>query len=95
MALPAEELLKQAPWLQYVYVRRASLFSRTDEGGIRFLPQGDPESPEPRLVEQLLTVSPDAFPPGFRLVKELAFEQPTHAPYARLFAIERTRRETP
>jgi hypothetical protein len=88
---PAAELIARAPQVRYVFVHRQSLFTLLPNGGMKFLPAGDPGSPDPRLVSDLINASPDALPPGFRLVKELAFEQPAHVVYARVFAIDRPR----
>ncbi len=85
---PAAELAARAPQVRYVFVHRQSMFQLQPNGGMRFLPGGDPGSPDPRLVSDLINASPDALPAGFRLVKELAFEKPAHVVYARVFAIE-------
>lgn len=88
MEMSPRELQSAAPYVRYVYVRRMSLFRRRPEGGLQFMPGGDPSSPDPALVRELLERPPDNLPPGFRLLKELAFERPAHLPYARLFMIE-------
>lgn len=84
---PAAQLHARAPQVRYVLVHRQALFRRLENGRMQFLPGGDPGSPDPRLVADLIDASVDALPPRFRLVKELAFEQPTHVVYARVFAI--------
>lgn len=88
MEMTPQELKTVAPFVRYVYVRRMSLFRRKPEGGREFIPDGDPSTPDPRLVRDLLERQPDNLPSGFRLLKELAFERPAHRPYARLFIIE-------
>lgn len=88
MKLSPQELRTAAPFVSYVYVRRASLFSRRPDGGLQFLPGGDPSVPDPRLVNELLAADPAALPTGYRLVKELAFEKPAHIVYARVFRID-------
>lgn len=85
---PAAELRARAPQVRYVFVHRQSLFVMQPNGRMAFLPAGDPGMPDPRLVSDLINVPITALPAGFRLVKELAFEQPAHVVYARVFAIE-------
>jgi hypothetical protein len=88
LATPAAELTARAPQVRYLLVHRQSLFRMLPNGRMQFLPGGDPEAPDPRLVTDLIDAAPGAFPPGFRLVKELAFEKPRHVVYARVFAID-------
>jgi hypothetical protein len=88
-ALSAAELLRSEPEIRYVYVRRSSLFLRNEAGGLNFNARGFEQTPDPPLVQELLAASPDSLPPGYRLVKELAFEKPSHIPFARIFALER------
>jgi hypothetical protein len=88
METPAGELRQRAPALRYVFVHKQSLFKLDERGKLHFLPAGDPNAPDPRLVRDLMSAGADQFPPGFRLLQELAFEKPQRAPYARLFAIE-------
>jgi hypothetical protein len=87
LALPAAELSRRAPDVRYLLVRRNTLFRAKPAGGIEFVADGDPES-DPPLVNELLATPPEHLPPGFRLLQELAFEKPHHAPFARLFAVE-------
>jgi hypothetical protein len=88
MSLPASELAKRAPFVRYVFVHRQSLWSLRDDGRMQFLPGGDPNLPDPRLISDLIQADPAHLPAGFRMVKELAFEKPSHVVFARLFAIE-------
>jgi len=88
MKLSPQELRMAAPFVSYVYVRRASLFSRRPDGGVQFLPGGDDSIPDPRLVNELLAADPGALPAGYSLIKELAFEKPAHTVYARVFRLE-------
>ncbi|MBX5460025.1 MAG: hypothetical protein IRZ28_02950 [Steroidobacteraceae bacterium] len=88
MHTPAAELVTRAPAVRYVFVHRMSLFRRGSNGRIEFLPAGDPEQPDPRLVSDLLDNPPSALPQGFRLIREEAFERPEHVVFARMFAIE-------
>ncbi len=88
MQLSPEELLEKAPLVRYVYVRRASLFVPNARGGLDFLPRGDPDQPDPRLVNDLLAAQAGQLPSRYRLVKELAFEKPSHNVYARLFSVQ-------
>ena len=85
--LAAKDLASRAPNVRYVYVRRESLFQLDSGGRLQFLPSGDPSAEAPLVVE-LLAASPTNLPDGFTLLKELAFERPSHAPYARLFSVE-------
>jgi hypothetical protein len=87
MQLSPQSLLEQAPFVRYVYVRRNSLFTMLPNGGLKFLPGGDPDNPDPALVNALLAASPGELPARYRLVKELAFEKPAHIVFARLYAI--------
>jgi hypothetical protein len=88
MDLPASDLAKRAPFVRYVLVHRQSLWSLRDDGRMQFLPQGDPTLPDPRLISDLIRADPAHLPPGFRMVKELAFEKPSRVVFARLFALE-------
>ena len=88
MNLPAAQLLASAPYLRYVYVRRNSLFYRGPGNSTVIMPRGNPDDPDPPLVQELLTTATESFPPRFRLVKELFFPGNADAPYARLFAID-------
>ena len=88
MDLTPEQLLKQAPQLSYVYVRRDSLFSIDANGSIILTPGGDPNTPDAPLVQALLAAPTNAPPPGFRLLREMTFGDLSELPYARLFAIE-------
>ena len=88
MSLPAAQLLSSAPYLRYVYVRRDSLFYRGPGNTTVTMPRGNPDDPDPPLVQELLTTPMQSFPPRFRLVKELYFPGNADAPYARLFAID-------
>jgi hypothetical protein len=90
LSMSAAALPTSAPDVRYVYVRRASLFRRNERGGLDFVPGGAPEQPDMPLVVELLTVSPQHLPPGFRLLEEQAFEKPQRTPFARLFAIDRS-----
>jgi hypothetical protein len=85
---PAAELTRVAPQVRYVFVHRQSLFQLRPDGGMQFLPGGSPELPDPKLVSDLIDAPANALPPGFRVVKELAFEKPSHVVYARVLAIE-------
>ena len=87
MALSPEQLAATAPQVRYVFVHRMALFTLA-EGRMRFMPGGDPQSPDPLLVRSLIEADPHALPAHYVLVQELAFEKPAHVPYARLFAIE-------
>lgn len=99
---PANELPQRAPFVRYVLVHRQSLWSLRPSGGMQFMPAGDPSNPDPKLIADLMQADPANLPAGFRLVKELAFEKPSHVAYARLFAIDApaasapiTRRDSP
>ncbi|MEJ0038796.1 MAG: hypothetical protein WDO68_22430 [Gammaproteobacteria bacterium] len=85
---PASELAQRAPFVRYVLVHRQSLWSLRPDGGMQFTPAGDPANPDPKLIADLVQADPAHLPVGFRLVKELAFEKPSHVVYARVFAIE-------
>jgi hypothetical protein len=85
---PASDVATRAPYVKYVLVHRQSLWTMDPGGRIRFSPAGDPGTPDPRLVTDLVSADPAKLPPHFRLVKELSFEKPEHVVYARLFAID-------
>lgn len=88
LSSPARELAQKAPFVRYVFVHRQSMWSIGPDGRMRFSPAGSPDTPDPRLVSELLTLDAGDLPPHFRLVKELAFEKPQHVVYGRLFAID-------
>jgi hypothetical protein len=88
LRLPARELAAAAPEVEYVYVRNATLFFTDTAGKLLFAPGEYPESPNMRLVRELLDARPDTLPPGFRMIYEMT-PKPGDPPFARLFAIER------
>ena len=70
--------------------RRDQFALRDDSVGrdLMFAPGEYPQSPNMRLVRELLDARPDALPPGFRMIYEMT-PKPGDPPFARLFAIER------
>lgn len=87
MGMTPRELPRAAPEVRYLFVHRQALFTLNPAGGMRFLPSGDPSHPDPPLVSALMDTPPEALPAEYRLLHELAFERPTHVPYARLFEV--------
>jgi hypothetical protein len=88
LALQPAQLAAAAPAVRYVFVHRMSLFTLKHDGRMQFLPGGDPQRPDAPLIRALIDTPPSQLPTDFRLVKELAFEKPSHVAFARLFAIE-------
>jgi hypothetical protein len=87
MDLAPAQLAAAAPQVRYVLVHRMALFSLNADGRMQFHPGGHPDKPDPPLIRALIDAPAATIPPGFTLVKELAFEKPTHVPFARLFAV--------
>jgi hypothetical protein len=86
--LPPQELLRAAPAVRYVFVRRKNIFySKADGTGVT-MTNGNPADPNPRLVDELLALPQNQLPPQFHLLKEL-FVAPgsDQLPYARLFEL--------
>jgi hypothetical protein len=84
LRLPAKQLAQHAPNVNYVYVRRDSMFAQNEAGEIVLMPFGDPKKPDLPLVQELLTTPADKLPSNFKL---LAQDGPDVAPYARAFAL--------
>jgi hypothetical protein len=88
MSLPASEVLRKAPFVRYVYVRRDSMFFSTSDGMLDFAPGDYPTQPDLPLVRELLKADAKQLPAHYRLVYELRLNGLTGAPYARLFALD-------
>jgi hypothetical protein len=89
LSLPAAQLPQTAPYVSYVYVRRAHLFYVLPNDDLVPAPKDLPGYPDLPLVKELLDAPPTQLPPHFRLLKELFFPGHADAPYARLFAVDR------
>ena len=81
MLMSAEQLVSNAPWIKYVYVRREdNIFDMMSEKHILEKNKG--------LREELL-LQTHPIPVEYKLIRQLVYTQPdgTHTPYARLFKI--------
>lgn len=89
-SLPASELLSAAPLVKYVLIRPLQIGPGPD-GKLRY----SFREREPRLAHDLLLGQDASIPSQYQLLDEVRFAQLGNAPYARLFAIQRTAETMP